>query len=159
MAPSSTQTRANPLALTHSAGLRKRAWQAGLPAPLITILARLWRILFWFWCTLLLSWIVVSYLLLLASQGQPDTPALPIVRLVTAQPWLVVIPLILLALLTPAAYLAYRVRRPWSPYVLRRVVSLAPDAGRFVANYLESFYLYRVADPDAREALRLLARR
>ena len=159
MAPSSTQTRANPLALTHSAGLRKRAWLAGLPAPLITILARLWRILFWFWCTLLLSWIVVGYLLLLVSQGQPDTSALPIVRLATAQPWLVVIPLVLLAMLTPAAYLAYRLRRPWSPYVLRRVVSLAPDAGRFVANYLESFYLYRVADPDAREALRLLARR
>jgi tetratricopeptide (TPR) repeat protein len=72
---------------------------------------------------------------------------------------LIVALLVLLALLTPVAYLAYRIRRPWSPYVLRRVVSLAPDAGRFVSNYLESFYLYRVADPDAREALRLLARR
>lgn len=159
MAPSSTPTRAHPLALTYNALLRKGAWLADLPAPVIVILARLWRVLLWFWGTLLLSWIVASYIILLASRGQQSVFALPVARLATTQPWLIVVPLALLALLTPATYLAHRARRAWSPYVLRRVVSLAPDAGRFVSNYLESFYLYRVADPDAREALRLLARR
>ncbi len=159
MTPSSTQTRANLPALTYSVGLRRTTWLAGLPTPLITLLAWLWRILRWFWPTLLLSWIAASYIVLLASQGQRATPALPMAYLASTQFWLIVVLLAFLAFLTPLAYLAARARGPWSPYVLRRVISLTPDAGRFVPGYLQSFYLYRVADPDAREALRLLARR
>jgi tetratricopeptide (TPR) repeat protein len=129
------------------------------PAPVLSVLAWLWYGVFWFWITLLLSWLMAAYVSVLVTAGGRNTIDLPVLRLARDHPWPVLLTLTVLVLLTPAAYLAHRRRRPWSPYVLKRVITLAPVADRFVPRYLSAFYLYRVADPDAREALRLAARR
>ncbi len=144
--------------LESGADLYRGAGVKTTPAPVLSALAWLWYGLFWFWCTLLLSWLTAAYASVLITAGGRDSIDIPVLRLAQDHPWPVLLTLALLVLLTPVAYLAYRHRRPWSPYVLKRVIDLAPVADRFVPRYLSSFYLYRVADPDAREALRLAAR-
>lgn len=134
-------------------------WRGSVPSSVISGLARLWQPLRWFWLTLLLSWLAASFITLLATAGQSGMPELPVARLALAQPWVIAAVLGLVALLTPAAYLARRARRPRSPYLPQRVETLAGSAPRFVPRYLEPFYLYRVADAEAREALREAAAR
>ncbi len=86
-------------------------------------------------------------------------PDLPVMRLALAQPWAVAAVLGLLALLTPCAFLAHSARRPASPYLPGRVESVKHRAAQFIPRYQEPFYLYRVADAEAREALRAAASR
>jgi hypothetical protein len=128
-------------------------------SPLVDWLAKLWRPLIWFWLTLILSWLTASFITLLATAGQSSTPELPVVRLALEQPWAVAAVLGCLALLTPCAYLARRVSRPASLYLPGRVESLKHRAAQFIPHYQEPFYLYRVADAEAREALRVAASR
>jgi hypothetical protein len=108
---------------------------------------------------LILSWLSASFITLLATAGQNGTPEPPVVHLALAQPWAVVAVLGLLALLTPCAYLAHRAQRAASPYLLGRMESLKHRASHFIPRYQEPFYLYRVADAEAREALRVAASR
>lgn len=155
----SLQSPQSPLASAHRAEQLPDAWRESVPSSVVGGLAWLWRPLMWFWLTLLSSWLAASFITLLATAGQSDLPALPVVRLALAQPWVVAAVLGALALLTPCAYLAHRARRPTAPYVPRRVASLAGSAAQFIPHYLEPFYLYRVADAEAREALRAAAAR
>jgi hypothetical protein len=128
-----------------------------LSSPLIRFFAWLWRPIAWFWLTLLSSWLATSFITILITAGRKDTPDLPVVRLAFDHPWVVIPALGLIALLTPCAWLGHHIWRPISPYVLQRVGALAGQAERFVPRYLQPFYLYRVADTEAREALRAAA--
>src|SRR5579883_746859 len=128
-----------------------------LSSPVITCLAWLWRPIAWFWLTLLSSWLTTSFLTLLITAGPKDAPDLPVVRLALDHPWVVIPALGVIALLTPCAWLGHHIQRPISPYVLQRVGALAGQAERFVPRYLQPFYLYRVADTEAREGLRSAA--
>jgi tetratricopeptide (TPR) repeat protein len=153
------QSSESPLAFAHRAESRQGGWRGSVSSPLVGLLARLWRPLLWFWLTLALSWLAASFITLLITVGHSDTPDLPVVRLALEQPWALAAALGLLALLTPGAYLARQARRPGSPYILRRVESLAGSADQFLPRYLKPFYIYRVADAEAREALREAASR
>jgi hypothetical protein len=155
MLHSSLQSPQSPLA--QRAEQHPDAWRESVPSSVVALLAWLWRPLMWFWLTLLSSWLAASFITLLATAGQSDVPDLPVVRLALAQPWIVAAVLGALALLTPCAYLAHRVQRPAAPYLPRRVAALAKSAAQFIPHYLEPFYLYRVADTEAREALRAAA--
>jgi tetratricopeptide (TPR) repeat protein len=145
--------------LTNRAGSRLSDWRGPTPSPLASLLARLWRPLLWFWLTLLSSWLASSFVTLLLTAGQRGTPQLAIIQLALAQPWLLASVLGLIALLTPTAYLAHRAQQPGSPYRPRRIETLAARAAQVIPGYLQQFYLYRVADAEAREALRAAARR
>jgi hypothetical protein len=159
MLPSSFQSPPSPLAPTQRAEPQAGVWRGAVPSSLISVLAWLWRPLRWCWLTLLLSWLAASFVTLLITAGQSGMPELPLVRLALEQPWAIAAVLSLAALLTPGAYLAYRAR--WSPASARprRVASLLGSAAQYIPRYLDSFYLYRVADAEAREALRGAAHR
>ncbi len=159
MAQSSAQTPKLPLSLASRASPRLGVGQGSAPALVVSFLARLWRPILWFWLTLALSWITASFLTLLLTAGQQDMPDLPVVRLALEQPWAIVAALGLVALLTPCVYLAHRARRPHTPFLLKRVSALAGSAAQFIPRYLANFYLYRVADTEARELLRIAASR
>ncbi|HEY7355645.1 MAG TPA: hypothetical protein VH590_04230, partial [Ktedonobacterales bacterium] len=157
MFQSPLQSPESPFAVVRERERLPDAWRESVPAAVVGALAWLWRPLMWFWLTLLSSWLTTSFITLLATAGQSDMPDLPVVRLALAQPWMVAAALGALALLTPCAYLAHRARRPGVPYHPRRVAALAGSAAQFIPHYLEPFYLYRVADAEAREALRAVA--
>ena len=159
MAYSSVQSPKSPLAFATHTSLRLGVWRGSAPSSLVSLLARLWRPVLWFWITLALSWVTASFLTLLLTAGQQNMPDLSVVRLALDQPWAVVAALGLVALLTPCVYLAHRARLPRSPFLLKRVSALAGHADQCIPRYLANFYLYRVADTETRELLRAAARR
>jgi tetratricopeptide (TPR) repeat protein len=159
MIRSSPQPPTLPRAGTQRPERTSGGWRGSVPSSVVSALARLWRLLIWFWLTLILSWLAASFITLLVTAGQSGTPELPVARFALAQPWVIASVLGLVALLTPAAYLAHRARRPRSPYLPQRMESLASNPARLLPRYLEPFYLYRVADAEAREALRDAASR
>jgi tetratricopeptide (TPR) repeat protein len=154
----SLQSAETPFASAYRSEPGGTAWLVSAPSPVTRLLVWLWRPLKWFWITLLLSWLAASLVTLLVTEGQTGTPDLPVVQLALEQPWLVGAVLGAVALLTLAAFLAQR-SRPGSPYLPSRVESLGDSVGQFIPRYLKQFYLYRVADAEAREALRAAASR
>src|SRR5262245_19871177 len=102
----------SPSALAQRAGQGRGDWRGGLPSPVVSRLARLWRPLIYFWLTLLLSWLGASFITLLVTAGQSDMPELPVVQVALEQPWLLAGVLGLVALLTLAAYPAHQARHP-----------------------------------------------
>ncbi len=154
MRQSSHQPPQSPLAFAHLESSHLGVWRGPIPSPLISLFAWLWRPLAWLWLLIISGWLIFSFAALLVSGGQRSAPA----RLALAQPWLAAA-LGLLALLTIAAYRAHHTRRLVAPALPRRIASLAGSAAQFIPRYLEPFYLYRVADAEARECLRAAARR
>lgn len=154
----SLQSAESPFASTDRPESGGNAGHAPVPTPIVRLLVWLWRPLKWCWLTLLLSWLAAGFITLLLTAGQAGVSDWPLVWLALEQPWLVAAALGAVALLTLAAFLTHR-QRPGSPYLPSRVESLADSVAQFIPRYLKQFYLYRVADAEAREALRAAASR